>query len=60
MTLDSVFSAIERAERIVQKNEDDKKARENYRNFIFYHDNPDISVHNVVKLMFEICAVKHQ
>lgn len=60
VTLDSVFNAIERAEIIVQKNEDNKNVRENYRNFTFYHDNPDISVHNVVKLMFEICAVKRQ
>ena len=57
ITLDSVFLAIERAERIVEQNKKQKRA-ENYKKVVFFHDNPDISVHDVVKLIFEVCGVK--
>ena len=54
VTLDSVFQAIARAEKIVQQ----RKTAENYKGFSFCRDNPDISVHEVVKLIFEVCKVK--
>ena len=58
VTLDSIKQAIRRAEKIVEQNAQDRKASENYRGFTFYHDNPDVSVHEVVRLIFEVCEVK--
>lgn len=62
ITLDSIFTAIERAEKIVEENK--KKAAskeitfESYKGFDFYHDNPDLTVHTVVKLILDTCEVK--
>ena len=58
VTLDSIRHAIRRAEKIVEQNAQDRKASENYRGLTFYHDNPDVSVHEVVRLIFEVCEVK--
>lgn len=58
ITLDSIRPAIRRAEKIVEQNAQDRKASENYRGLTFYHDNPDVSVHEVVRLIFEVCEVK--
>ena len=58
VTLDSIRHAIRRAEKIVEQNAQGRKASENYRGLTFYHDNPDVSVHEVVRLIFEVCEVK--
>ena len=58
VTLDSIRHAIRRAEKIVELNAQDRKPSENYRGLSFYHDNPDVSVHEVVRLIFEVCEVK--
>ena len=58
VTLDSIRHAIRRAEKIVEQNAQAMKASENYRGLTFYHDNPDVSVHEVVRLIFEVCEVK--
>lgn len=58
VTLDSIKLAISRAEKIVQTNVDDGKTKETYKGITFYRDNPDISVHEVVKLIFEVCDVR--
>ena len=58
VTLDSVKLAIERAQKLVQNNKDEKKVREMHNGFTFFRDNPDISVHEVVQLIFEVCKVK--
>ena len=58
VTLDSVEQAIHRAERIIQLNEEDEKIKENYKGFTFYRDNPDLSVHEVVQMIFDVCEVK--
>lgn len=58
VTLESVFQAIRRAEDIVEANEKEKKPIENYKGVVFCHDNPDVNVHDVVKLIFDICGVK--
>lgn len=58
VTLDSIRHAIRRAEKIVEQNAQDRKPSENYRGLTFYHDNPDVSVHEVVRLIFEVCEVK--
>lgn len=58
VTLESIDRAIIRAERIVGNNAAEKKSRETYKGFTFYHDNPDVSVHEVVKMILEVCEVK--
>lgn len=58
VTLDSVKSAVARAEMITEGNEKDKKKQEVYRGFSFYRDNPDITVHEVVKMIFDVCGVR--
>ena len=58
VTLDTVFAAISRAEKIVCSNAEDGKVKETYNGFSFYRDNPDISVHEVVRMILEVCEVK--
>lgn len=58
VTLDTIKQAIERAESIVQNNADNRKIKETHKGVTFYRDNPDVSVHEVVKLIFEVCEVK--
>ena len=58
ITLDSVIDAVKRAESLVLKNEDEQKVKEEYKGAFFYRDNPDVSVHEVVKMIFEVCGVK--
>ena len=58
VNLDSILHAIARAEKLVQQNREEGKPAEYYKGFSFYKDNPDISVHKVVKLIFEVCKVK--
>ncbi len=58
VTLDSIRLAIRRAEKIVQNNDEDRKTKETYKGFTFFRDNPDISVHEVVRMIFEVCEVK--
>ncbi len=57
VTLDSIRQAVKRAERIVKGNGEDKKAKETYKGVTFYKDNPDISVHEIIKIIFEVCKV---
>jgi len=58
VTLDSIRLAIRRAEIIVQNNAEDKKTKERYKGVTFFRENPDVSVHEVVKMIFEVCEVK--
>lgn len=58
VTLDSIKQAVRRADKIVDQNGKDGKTNENYRGFTFYHDNPDMSVHEVVRLIFDVCEVR--
>lgn len=58
VTLDSIKQAIERAKLIVQNNADNGQIKETYKGVTFYHDNPDISVHDIVQMIFEVCEVK--
>lgn len=58
ITLESVFKAIERAEGIVANNMNSGKRKENYKGIELYHVNPDLNVHDVIKLIFEICVVR--
>ncbi|MBR1709222.1 MAG: hypothetical protein IJ719_10395 [Clostridia bacterium] len=56
--MDSIRLAISRAEKIEQTNGDGRKTKETYKGFTFFRDNPDISVHKVVQMIFEVCEVK--
>ena len=58
VSLDSVKQAINRAEIIVNNNCEEHKKRETYNKFSFYRDNPDLTIHEVVKLIFEVCGVR--
>lgn len=58
ITLDAVFLAVSRAERIVEGNAAQEKIKETYRKVTFYRDNPDVTVHEVVRMIFETCGVK--
>ncbi len=58
VTLDSVKLAVQRAEAIVLNNTVEHKSKEIYKGFAFFHDNPDLSLHNIIKLIFETCEVK--
>ena len=58
VTIDSIGLAIARAEKIVQNNFEERKIKENYRGITFFRDNPDVSVHEIVQMIFEVCEVK--
>ena len=58
VTLDSIKQSVKRAEKIVQNNIKNKKTRETYSGFSFYRDNPDVTVHEVVQMIFDVCEVK--
>lgn len=57
VTLDSVQAAIDRAEQLVIDNQEQGKRSESYKKFCFYHDNPDLTIHNVVKTILETCIM---
>lgn len=57
VTLDSVRKAVCRAEQIVNSNYIEKKQKENYKGFQFFCDNPDVNVHNLIKLIFDVCGL---
>lgn len=58
ITLDSIKDAISRAERILEINDNLNKVKEEYGKFAFCRDNPDISVHKVVRTIFDVRGVK--
>ena len=58
ITLASVFQALHRADRLVSNNQSINKSSKCYRNFKFYCDNPDTTVHEVIKIIFSTCGVK--
>ena len=57
VTMDSIKMAISRAEKIVENNGNDKKTKDTYKGVTFFRDNPDISVHEVVHMILEVCEV---
>lgn len=58
ITLDTIFTAVSRAERIAENNAKQSKKRINYHSVTFYPDNPDVSVHEIVQMIFDVCEVK--
>ena len=57
ITLDSVFVAIDHAQVISERNKIQGK-QEEYRHFKFFQDNPDTTVHSVIKIIFDACKVR--
>lgn len=57
ITLDTVFAAVSRAERIVANNARQNKKRISYHGVTFYPDNPDVTVHEIVQMIFDVCEV---
>jgi len=60
VTLDSIWKAIKRAEKIKNANKDEGKKTMSYKNVEFYPDNPDLSIHLVVRQILDICGVIKQ
>jgi len=58
VTLDSIKTAINHAETIVGNNKENRNVKETYKGFSFYRDNPDVTVHEVVQMIFEVCEVR--
>ena len=58
VTLDSIKQAIRRADAIEKSNAEGENRKETYKSFQFYHNNPDLTVHKVVRLIFDVCDVK--
>lgn len=58
VTLDSIALAINRADKIVHNNIEERKIKETYKGITFFRDNPDVSVHNVVQMIFEVCEIR--
>lgn len=58
VTLDSVRLAVKRAEAIVAQNAAEYKKNENYKGFKFYRENPDVTVHEIIRIIFDVCGVE--
>lgn len=59
ITLDSVKKAIGRAAALRLRQNDNGYSLTNYRNFKFYKENPDTTVDQIVKLIFDICEITY-
>ena len=57
ITLDTIFTAVSRAERIAENNAKQSKKRISYHGVTFYPDNPDVTVHEIVQMIFDVCEV---
>ena len=58
ITFDSVCMAVKRADAIVRQNEISGNKCEYYGKFRFFKDNPDLTVHEIIKIIFNQCQVK--
>ena len=57
VNLDTVRDAVKRANDIVLTNQKNKIDCVTYKGFHFYKDNPDLTVHEVVMMIFDICGI---
>lgn len=58
VTIDSVKCAIQRAGKIVDSNISEGKIKETYKGFTFFRDNPDVTIHEIVRMIFDVCEVE--
>ena len=57
VSLDSIRNAVARAKDIRKWNSDNNKEKCNHNGFCFYKDNPDTTVDEVIKKIFEVCGI---
>ena len=57
LSLDDVREAIKRADNIMVNNQKDEKTLLQYKGYTYYRDNPALSIHVAVTMMFEECGV---
>lgn len=57
MSLDDVREAIKRADVIMANNLKDEKTLLQYKGYTYYRDNPALSIHDAVRMMFEECGI---
>lgn len=58
ITLDTVFDAVRRAGQIVDNNVKQSKKKITYRGVTFFQDNPDVTVHEIVQMILDVCVVQ--
>lgn len=57
MSLDNVRDALRRAAVITTNNEKDGKVLMQYKGYTYYKDNPALSIHDVVGMIFAECGI---
>ena len=57
LSLADVRKAIERADMIMANNEKEEKTLLQYKGYTYYRDNPALSIHEAVRMMFEECWI---
>lgn len=57
MSLDDVREAIRRADVITENNKKDGKALLQYKGYTYYRDNPALSIHEAVGMIFAECGM---
>ena len=57
LTLQDVRKALERADVICTNNEKDGKMLLQYKGYTYYRDNPALSIHDAIRLIFDECEI---
>lgn len=57
LSLDDVWEAIRRADVIKENNKKDGKTLLQYKGYTYYRDNPALSIHETVRMIFEECGI---
>ena len=57
LTLQDVRKALERADVICANNEKDGKVLLQYKGYTYYRDNPALSIHDAIRLIFKECEI---
>lgn len=57
LSLDDVREAIKRADVITENNKKDGKVLLQYKGYTYYRDNPALSIHEAVKMIFAECEI---
>ena len=58
LNIDDVKNAVKRAKSITEKNSQEKKEKkEEYRGYIFYNENPSLSIHEIIEQILKDCKL---
>lgn len=58
LNIDDVINAVKRAKSITEKNSQEKKEKkEEYRGYIFYNENPSLSIHEIIEQILKDCKL---